>query len=1286
MTAGSVPFESSGLTISNLTNEERTHTQHTIDSIAINTPEVGQKRARPCLTRLVSQDIKYISENEDDDSLQHCKECLVCEAENDTNSESMASSHFSSLHLSTHVKALRLEVELFPLRQMLARLMSHPTYNRKGLFNSPVDSVALNLPDYDKIITSPMDFGTIKARLHALSYRSREEVAEDIRLVFQNAMKYNPQNNSVHIASTKLLQIFEDAYQVINATVPLSMPVPKSHLPLTKSHSDLKISTAITHGPFLTPSLASCVSPTSDDNTKHIPRNAADQTNKTLSDVTTHSAQDIKKSTAVKKNATTMMSRRRSSLLTTDDIPNSSSGPQTKEKAMKRAMNVAAKNAKHSCRSCLGRTCVICKQGCLSHEPAQLLCSGSNCHGAKIRKGALYYIAKDGSRQFCQRCYTNLQAVLPHTSDQLESFGSSVRYKSDLLKRKNEEEVAESWLTCQICNGGVHKICSMHNEFLHRKEKYTYTCPNCITKSQNSNRTDKNLSKNNGDYYTFVSGSDIAVRLDSLVGKKSFQKYSAESLPETEVSRFIEERVRDCIRKVSSANSEKTITVRIISDCEKDFNVPNVIRNHFRQPCEVKSSDGAIPPERVHYNSKAITLFQKIDGFDVCIFCMYVHEYDCDDDFGDGVKGEQMKRVYIAYLDSVEYFRPRKCRSAVFHEILIAYLATARVRGYESAHIWACPPSRGNSFVFWNHPASQRTPTKERLRSWYHSAISRGITSGVITDVKSLFESSFPFSITRCFDSTSALSPENMRICEDSILGGRIACPPLMDGDYWIEEAVRLHAVSIMRYMKSKLTPGLPSGEGKQCPAILVASLIRDRVMVHEVSAPFRRPVNAAALQLFDYHTIIKNPMDLGTVYSRCILGEFDCLQSIVDDVELVYSNAMTFNPPGHFVYNMAIQSRDIFYKELNLLTAQWHLRNDSINLDGSSSWKCFANASMSLDNVLDVKTNDIPIKNSANGDCKDEVLPSPQLMPLDSSVAILPADLPCSILPNNGRKPVSCPLPTATQKHSAAIQSLFTEQHTLISGHEDAIIDRMVGDDVWMIDKKASNNATKVGGPGKKRGSSKGSAKRRSSASDISSCDEPPSKRRRQSWLGEEVALSVRKMRTDFFSCSLVPKESMSSEEELKERVFKEYVSSFDKTKSIKKDFAQCRVADSRHALLEFSQYRNLEFDTLRRAKYSTSVLLVHLHDDCAPGLIPHCTDCNEAIEEVRWHRIRHVDERQHTGRIPPTVRAARMTQVAGRTKDTEASHVGEEICASCCEKRLNKEDFIPLPVSIKA
>merc|ERR1712176_1077656 len=149
---------------------------------------------------------------------------------------------------------------------------------------------------------------------------------------------------------------------------------------------------------------------------------------------------------------------------------------------------------------------------------------------------------------------------------------------------------------------------------------------------------------------------------------------------------------------------------------------------------------------------------------------MYVHEYDCKDEYESNQIGKQKKRVYIAYLDSVEHFRPRKSRSDVFQEIIIAYLATARVRGYESAHIWACPPSRGNSFVFWNHPSSQRTPTKERLHSWYHAAIGKGIKTGVITDVKSLFESSFPFTIKRSVDPTAAFHSDNMKRCEDGVL------------------------------------------------------------------------------------------------------------------------------------------------------------------------------------------------------------------------------------------------------------------------------------------------------------------------------------------------------------------------------------------------------------------------------------------------------------------------------------------------------------------------------------
>lgn len=1298
----------------------------------------GRKRPRddhPLLARLVSHDAQYISEN-DEDSLGDKKEkpsMLDPQEKMEPQVPPQPNPLYNSKLLQAHINSLRLEADLFPMRQQVARLMAHPTHNRRGLFNSPVDPVALGLIDYEKIITKPRDLGTIKAKLHAVAYNNREEVADDIRLVFTNAMTYNPPTNAVHIAAKHLLQAFEEAYQVLKATAnPVALSVsnqmnPQSWtcLPATASsppHAvvrsvsmmDMIKTTGVGPVAGIASRTESVISHDSCCTTVSL-KKTIDESNfeeKTVL-ASTHLSEHCNVPFFTQEPPTRPVSLNtpptnaahcvapnetkcslRGSVST---VKNPFAALPQAEKALKRAMNVAAKHAKHSCRSCLGRNCSICEQGCLSHEPALLICTGSNCMGARIRKGAVYYIAKDGSRQFCQRCYTNLQAVLPHTADQIDSFGSSVRYKRDLLKRKNEEDVAEPWLTCKSCNNGVHKICSMYNEFVHSSEDYE--CPSCVTQINDlrSSNEMENTRKVDSDYFTYLSGSEIPVELDRLTNSQAM--LSAETLPETQVSSFIQQRVRDCIAATNVPNAEKTVTVRVISDCSKNFKVPEVVRKHFRQPARDATEDGTVPPARVNYKSKAITLFQKIDGLDVCIFCMYVQEYDCKDDFDGQTEGEQKKRVYIAYLDSVEHFRPRSCRTEVFREILVAYLATARARGYESAHIWACPPSRGNSFVFWNHPASQRTPTKERLIAWYHGVLNRCIESGVITDVQSLFESSFPLAtVVRTSDATVALSPENMTVEEDGVLGGRMACPPLMDGDFWIEEAVRLHAANMVRFLKSKPNQRDPNPPDERCPAVQVASLIRDRILAQPASAPFRRPVNAVSLQLNDYHKVISKPMDLGTVYSRCILGEFDILQDVVDDVELVFSNAMRYNPRGHAVHDLAIDVRAMFFKELDALAEQWRI-NGNTCVASAHSWKAYANTSMSLDHLFeeptgsDSTTSMPPSPRNKVVSLQSQVIrphgviqlkiqlpdsPPPQAevpSPLSLCCSSNDCSLVSNTVPKYGTSPVSA------KRTSKALFTLLNSKLELLTGGEDAILQRMVGNDVWIVDKKGPTTPKSVG-PGKKKSANK----RRKCASENSLSDEPAAKRRRQSWLGEEVGLSVRKMRTSFFSCSLVPKGNMSVDELSKENEFKNYIAPFVNSNAPDYSLAPSRIADARHALLEFSQYRNLEFDTLRRAKYSTSVLLYHLHHDDAPGLIPTCSSCLETIQEIRWHRIRRVEERHHTGRVPPTLRAAKMAQIGVNPDVAEACHRGEELCASCYETRVTKEEFIPLPVSFKA
>ncbi|KAG8093983.1 hypothetical protein GUJ93_ZPchr0012g19723 [Zizania palustris] len=82
-------------------------------------------------------------------------------------------------------------------------------------FLKPVDVVGLQLDDYYKIITKPMDFSTIQNKMEGkdeTKYNNVREIYADVRLIFANAMKYNDEQHDVHIMAKSLLEKFEEKW------------------------------------------------------------------------------------------------------------------------------------------------------------------------------------------------------------------------------------------------------------------------------------------------------------------------------------------------------------------------------------------------------------------------------------------------------------------------------------------------------------------------------------------------------------------------------------------------------------------------------------------------------------------------------------------------------------------------------------------------------------------------------------------------------------------------------------------------------------------------------------------------------------------------------------------------------------------------------------------------------------------------------------------------------------------------------------------------------------------
>lgn len=93
--------------------------------------------------------------------------------------------------------------------EILKELFSKKHSGYAWPFYKPVDAELLGLHDYHEIIKKPMDLGTVKQKMDNREYRTTNEFAADVRLIFTNCYKYNPPDHDVVAMARKLQDVFE---------------------------------------------------------------------------------------------------------------------------------------------------------------------------------------------------------------------------------------------------------------------------------------------------------------------------------------------------------------------------------------------------------------------------------------------------------------------------------------------------------------------------------------------------------------------------------------------------------------------------------------------------------------------------------------------------------------------------------------------------------------------------------------------------------------------------------------------------------------------------------------------------------------------------------------------------------------------------------------------------------------------------------------------------------------------------------------------------------------------
>uniref|UniRef100_A0A8K9XGS0 histone acetyltransferase n=1 Tax=Oncorhynchus mykiss TaxID=8022 RepID=A0A8K9XGS0_ONCMY len=321
----------------------------------------------------------------------------------------------------------------------------------------------------------------------------------------------------------------------------------------------------------------------------------------------------------------------------------------------------------------------------LEFSPQTLCCYGKQL--CTIPRDAAYF-SYQNRYHFCEKCFNEIQGECVSLGDDPSQPQTSI--SKDQFQRKKNDTLDPEWLVeCTDCGRKMHQICVLHNDTIWPAG---FVCDSCLKKA---NKTRKE------------------------------NKYAARRLPQTKLGSFLEGRVNDYLRRQNHPESGD-VTIRVVHVSDKVVEVKPGMKSRFVDTGEMSES--------FPYRTKALFAFEDIDGADVCFFGMHVQEYGSDS------PPPNQRRVYISYLDSVHFFQPRHLRTGVYHEILIGYLEYVKKLGFTTGHIWACPPSEGDDYIFHCHPVDQKIPKPKRLQEWYKKMLDKAVAERIVHDYKDVFK------------------------------------------------------------------------------------------------------------------------------------------------------------------------------------------------------------------------------------------------------------------------------------------------------------------------------------------------------------------------------------------------------------------------------------------------------------------------------------------------------------------------------------------------------------------